>query len=165
MIKFKIKELFLSLGVIIACNQVDNKELIQMQSPQIQQNMDKKIIKTNDAPAPIGPYNQAVLIGNTLYVSGQIALDPSTGKLMLEDIQSETRLVMKNLEAILVEANMNFNNVVKSSIFISDMNNFAKINEVYGEYFDVENAPARETVQVARLPKDVNVEISVIAIK
>ena len=124
----------------------------------------KKIIKTTDAPAPIGPYNQAVLAGNTLYISGQIAINPVNNELDLSNIQDETEQVMRNLKAILEEAGMTFENVVKSSIFISDMNNFASINQVYGKYFEEATAPARETVQVARLPKSVNVEISMIAV-
>lgn len=126
--------------------------------------MNKTIINTSESPAPIGPYSQAVLAGDTLYVSGQIAFDPETGKLILSDIEAETRRVMKNLYGILVAAGMNFSNVVKCSIFVKDMNNFQAINAVYGEYFG-ENAPARETVEVARLPKDVNVEISCVAVK
>lgn len=125
----------------------------------------KKIIQTSNAPAPIGPYNQAVLTGNMLFTSGQIAIDPNTGELKTTTIEVETHLVMQNLKAVLEEAEMTFENVVKTSIFISDMNNFAKINEVYGQYFDNENAPARETVEVANLPKFVNVEISAIAVK
>ncbi|OEK07679.1 reactive intermediate/imine deaminase [Flavivirga aquatica] len=125
----------------------------------------KTIITTPNAPAPIGPYNQAVLTGNTLYTSGQIAFNPETGVLILDDIKTETAQVMQNLKAVLKAANMTFENVVKSSIFISNMDDFSKINEVYGSFFDDANAPARETVQVARLPKDVNVEISVIAVK
>ncbi|MCM8570064.1 RidA family protein [Gramella jeungdoensis] len=125
----------------------------------------KKIIKTNNAPAPIGPYNQAVFAGNTLYVSGQIALDPKTGDLKTNDLETETVQVLENLKAILQEAGLGMDNIVKTSIFISDMNNFGQINEVYGRYFDSENAPARETVEVANLPKFVNVEISAIAIK
>jgi len=125
----------------------------------------KKIINTSKAPAPIGPYNQAVLTGNMLYTSGQIALDPETGELKLGNIQDETALVMENLKAILTEAGMTFENVIKTSIFISDMNNFAQINEVYAKYFDADTAPARETVEVANLPKFVNVEISAIAVK
>lgn len=125
----------------------------------------KKIIKTSKAPAPIGPYNQAVLTGNMLYTSGQIAIDPATGELQLGDLEDETRLVMENLKAILEEAGMTFENVIKTSIFISDMNNFARINKVYAAYFDAETAPARETVEVANLPKFVNVEISAIAVK
>lgn len=125
----------------------------------------KKIIKTDKAPAPIGPYNQAVLTGNMLYISGQIALNPETNELETEELQKETTRVMENLKAILNEAEMDFENVIKTSIFISDMNNFAKINEVYGSYFDAETAPARETVEVAKLPKFVNVEISAIAVK
>lgn len=123
----------------------------------------KKIIHTKEAPAPIGPYNQAVLTGDTLYISGQIALDPATGELNLNSIEEETTQVMQNLEAILKAAGMSFDHVIKSSIFISDMNNFGKINEVYGRYFAEDNAPARETVEVANLPKFVNVEISMIA--
>ena len=125
----------------------------------------KTIIKTTKAPAPIGPYNQAVLAGDTLYTSGQIAIDPETGNLEINDIKTETRLVMENLKAVLVAADMNFENVIKTSIFISNMNNFSLINEVYGQYFDNETAPARETVEVSNLPKSVNVEISLIAKK
>ena len=123
----------------------------------------KKIITTEKAPAPIGPYNQAVMLGNMLYTSGQIAIDPKSGKLITDTIEAETTLVMQNLEAILEAANMSFKNVIKSSIFVSDMNDFSKINAVYGQYFNPETAPARETVEVANLPKFVNVEISVIA--
>lgn len=125
----------------------------------------KKIIHTQDAPAPIGPYNQAVLSGNTLYTSGQIAIDPKSGKLVINNIQDETRRVMENLKAVLAAAEMTFENIVKVSIFISDMNDFSKINEVYATYFNEETAPARETVEVANLPKFVNIEISAIAIK
>ena len=125
----------------------------------------KKIISTPNAPAPIGPYNQAILSGNTLYTSGQIALDPKTGELVLDDIKTETNQVMTNMKAVLEAANMTFDNVIKTSIFISDMNDFSVINTVYGSYFDNANAPARETVQVAKLPKNVNVEISMIAVK
>jgi 2-iminobutanoate/2-iminopropanoate deaminase len=125
----------------------------------------KKIITTPNAPAPIGPYNQAVLSGNTLYTSGQIAINPETGALVLDDIKTETTQVMNNLKAVLEAANMNFEHVVKSSIFIVNMDDFSQINEIYGSCFDDANAPARETVQVARLPKNVNVEISVIAVK
>jgi 2-iminobutanoate/2-iminopropanoate deaminase len=123
----------------------------------------KKIITTTHAPAPIGPYNQAILKGNMLYTSGQIAIDPKTGNLVTDDIKTETKLVMENLKAILTEAGMTFENVLKSSIFISDMNNFGVINQVYATYFNQATAPARETVEVANLPKFVNVEISVIA--
>lgn len=124
----------------------------------------KTIINTPNAPAPIGPYNQAVQVNNTLYTSGQIALDQNTMELVMDNIEVETHQVMKNLKAVLQAANMDFSNVVKASIFISDMNDFAKINKVYGSYFDESTAPARETVQVAVLPKNVNVEISVIAV-
>jgi len=125
----------------------------------------KKIIFTEKAPAPIGPYNQAVLVGNTLYTSGQIAINPVTNELVLDTIEVETKLVMENLKAVLEAAEMTFENVVKTTIFISDMGNFANINGVYGSYFNEATAPARETVQVACLPKNVNVEISAVAIK
>ncbi|MCZ8197519.1 MAG: RidA family protein [Flavobacterium sp.] len=125
----------------------------------------KKIIITSDAPAPIGPYNQAVLVGNTLYTSGQIALNPATMELVLDDIETETKQVMENMKAVLAAAEMTYENVVKTTIFIMDMNDFAKINGVYGSYFNESTAPARETVQVAGLPKGVNVEISMIAVK
>ena len=125
----------------------------------------KEIIKTNDAPAPIGAYNQAILSGGTLYISGQIAINPVNNELEQENIEEETEQVMRNLKAILKAAGMDFNNVVKSSIFISDMNNFSRINAVYSKYFEEATAPARETVEVANLPKFVNVEISMIAVK
>lgn len=125
----------------------------------------KKIINTDKAPAPIGPYNQAVLVVNTLYTSGQIALDPISMELILDDIETETNQVMQNMKAVLEAADMTFENVVKSTIFIMNMNDFTRINSVYGKYFDENSAPARETVQVAGLPKGVNVEISMIAIK
>ena len=125
----------------------------------------KTIINTPKAPAPIGPYNQAVLIKDTLYISGQIPIDPATGSLVEGNIKEETRQSMENLKAILEEAGMTFENVMKTSIFIKDMHQFAEINEVYGSYFDAATAPARETVEVANLPKFVNVEISMIAIK
>lgn len=125
----------------------------------------KKIITTTKAPAPIGPYNQAVLSGNTLYTSGQIAFDPATGELVLDSITSETTQVMENMKEVLAAAEMTFENVVKASIFISDMHNFSEINAVYSKYFNEETAPARETVEVANLPKFVNVEISMIAVK
>ncbi|KGO94556.1 RidA family protein [Flavobacterium subsaxonicum] len=124
----------------------------------------KKIIFTDKAPAPIGPYNQAVLVDNTLYTSGQIPLDPVTMEVVGGDIETETKQVMENMKAVLEAAGMDFSNVVKTSIFIINMDDFAKINAVYGSYFNEEFAPARETVQVARLPKNVNVEISMIAV-
>lgn len=125
----------------------------------------KKIIKTNAAPAPVGPYNQAILYGNTLYCSGQIALNPADGTLVLDDIETETHRVMKNLQAVLEAAEMKFEDVVKCTIFLKDMEQFGRVNEVYAKYFDDDSAPARETVQVANLPKYVNVEISCIAVK
>ena len=125
----------------------------------------KKIINTPKAPAPIGPYNQAVLSGDTLYISGQIPIDPQSGKLVGGDIKKETARSMENLKAILEAADMGFENVVKSTIFIRDMAQFGEINEVYGQYFDADTAPARETVEVANLPKYVRVEISMIAVR
>ena len=125
----------------------------------------KKIIFTDKAPAPIGPYNQAVLVGNTLYTSGQIALNPTTMELVLDNIEIETKQVMENMKAVLEAAEMSFENVVKTTIFIMNMGDFARINSVYGSYFDEKIAPARETVQVVFLPKGVNIEISMIAVK
>jgi 2-iminobutanoate/2-iminopropanoate deaminase len=124
--------------------------------------MPKTIIKTTKAPAPIGPYNQAILKGDELFISGQIGLDPVTGQLNNKDIATETRQVMLNLQAILDAAGMNFSHVIKTTIFLTDMNQFAQVNEVYGSFF-VADFPARETVQVSALPKFVNVEISMIA--
>jgi len=124
----------------------------------------RETILSNAAPAPIGPYSQAVKFGNMLFASGQVPIDPATGELVLDSIEAETTQVMKNLEAVLKAAEMDFSNVVKCSIFLSDMNNFGAVNAIYGEYFP-KNPPARETVEVARLPKDVNVEISLIAIE
>ena len=123
----------------------------------------KKVIFTNEAPAPIGPYNQAIMFGNTLYTSGQIAIHPTSGELITSTIELETEQVMQNLKAVLEAANMTFENVIKTTIYITNMNDFAKINSVYGKYFNESNAPARETVQVACLPKNVNIEISVVA--
>jgi 2-iminobutanoate/2-iminopropanoate deaminase len=133
--------------------------------------MSKTIITTTDAPGPIGPYNQAVLTGETLYISGQICIDPATGNLKNKDIQEETHQVMHNLKAILQGAAMDFSHVVKTTIYITDMNQFSAVNEVYGKYFESNQPtgqagfPARETVQVSALPKFVNVEISMIAVK
>ena len=126
--------------------------------------MEKQIINTKNAPAPIGPYNQAVLVNNTLYISGQICIDPASGNLKNRDIEDETHQVMQNLRNILSEAGMNFGNVVKTTIFITDMHQFSAINAVYGKYFE-DDFPARETVQVSALPKFVNVEISMIAMR
>ncbi len=124
--------------------------------------MEKKIIRTDNAPAPIGPYNQAVQYGDMLFISGQVPIDPKTGDVIKGDIKDEARLVMENLKAILTEAGMSFNNVLKTSIFLMDMGQFGAVNEVYGSYF-TDYAPARETIQVAGLPKGVQVEISMIA--
>jgi 2-iminobutanoate/2-iminopropanoate deaminase len=126
--------------------------------------MEKTIINTKNAPAPIGPYNQAVEINGTVYISGQICIDPATGSLKNKDIQEETHQVMQNLKSILQEAGISFSHVVKTTIFITDMNQFSSINEIYGKYFDGD-FPARETVQVSALPKFVNVEISMVAVK
>ena len=126
--------------------------------------MEKTIINTKNAPAPIGPYNQAIVVNDTVYISGQICIDPATGNLKNKDIQEETHQVMQNLKSILQEAEMNFSNVVKTTIFITDMNQFSEINTIYGKYF-TEEFPARETVQVSALPKFVNVEISMIGVK
>jgi 2-iminobutanoate/2-iminopropanoate deaminase len=125
----------------------------------------KTIIFTENAPAPIGPYNQAILVNDTLYTSGQIAINPSTNELVIENIEAETEQVMENLKAVLLAASMTFEEVIKATIFISDMNNFARINSVYAKYFNEKTAPARETVQVACLPKNVNIEISIIAVR
>lgn len=127
--------------------------------------MSRTIISTNNAPGAIGPYNQAVLANNTLYVSGQIALDPKSGNLVQSSIQEETHQVLKNMTAILEESGMSLSDVVKCSVFVNDMNQYAQINDVYAEYFDADNAPARELVEVANLPKFVNIEISCIAVK
>lgn len=125
--------------------------------------MEKRIINTKNAPAPIGPYNQAVVVNNTIYISGQICIDPSSGNLKNRDIQEETHQVMQNLKSILQEAGMTFSNVVKTTIFLTDMHKFSEVNEIYGKYFS-DSFPARETVQVSALPKFVNVEISMIAV-
>ncbi len=123
----------------------------------------KKIINTNLAPAPVGPYNQAVIHNDTLYASGQIAIDPASGELKTANIEEETTQVMENIKAILEEAGLTFRDVIKCSVFVSDMNQYGRINAVYAKYFDEATAPARELVEVANLPKFVNVEISVIA--
>lgn len=124
----------------------------------------KKIIYTDKAPAPIGPYNQAILTGNTLYTSGQIAINALSGELILDSIEAETEQVMENIKALLTQANMTFENIIKTTIFIMNMGDFARINNVYGKYFNIETAPARETVQVSGLPKGVNIEISIVAV-
>jgi 2-iminobutanoate/2-iminopropanoate deaminase len=126
--------------------------------------MSKTIITTADAPAPIGPYNQAVQTGNLLFISGQICIHPPTGEMRNKDLQEETHQVMHNLKAILQQAGMTFSNVVKTTIFLTDMKRFAEVNEIYGQYFEGD-FPARETVEVSALPKFVNVEISMVAAK
>ncbi|MEM9919983.1 MAG: Rid family detoxifying hydrolase, partial [Bacteroidota bacterium] len=123
----------------------------------------KKIVKTDHAPAPVGPYNQAVFYGDLLFASGQIALDPASGQLVTDSIEAETHQVMKNIRAVLTEAGMTFENILKCSVFVADMNQYSRINTVYSEYFNDDTAPARELVEVANLPKFVNIEISVIA--
>ena len=125
----------------------------------------KKIIETNQAPSPVGPYNQAILAGDTLYISGQIAIDPATGNIVQDTIEDETRQVMKNLGEILKAAGMDYENIVKCSVFVSDMHQYGRINAVYATFFNDDTAPARELVEVANLPKFVNVEISAIAVK
>jgi 2-iminobutanoate/2-iminopropanoate deaminase len=126
--------------------------------------MEKTVITTNSAPAPIGPYNQAILVKDTLYISGQVCIDPASNNLKNKDLQEETHQVMQNLKSILQQAGMSLNNVVKTTIFLTDMNRFSEVNEIYGKYFEGD-FPARETVQVSALPKFVNVEISMIAVK
>ena len=126
--------------------------------------MSKTIISTSSAPSPIGPYSQAVLTGNMLFISGQVCIDPATGNLKNKDIQDETHQVMHNLKNILQEAGLDFSHVVKTTIFLTDMNQFGAVNEVYGKYFNAA-FPARETVQVSALPRFVNVEISMVAVK
>ncbi len=124
----------------------------------------KHIVFTTDAPSPIGPYSQAVMVGNMVFVSGQIALDPATNELVTSDIKQETQQVMLNIGAILRAVDLHYSNIIKTTIFLKDMNNFGAVNEIYGHFFS-EEYPARETIEVSRLPKDVHVEISVIAIK
>jgi len=124
----------------------------------------KKIIKTKNAPSPVGPYNQAILFNNTLYASGQIAINPLNNQIINEDIEAETKQVMENLNEVLKEAKMNFSNVVKCTIFLKNMNDFESVNQIYSTFFNEKDAPARETVEVSMLPKNVNVEISLIAI-
>lgn len=124
----------------------------------------KKIIKTKNAPSPVGPYNQAILFNNTLYASGQIAINPLNNQIINENIEAETKQVMENLNEVLKEAKMNFSNVVKCTIFLKNMNDFESVNQIYSTFFNEKDAPARETVEVSMLPKNVNVEISLIAI-
>ena len=125
----------------------------------------KKIINTSNAPDTIGPYNQAILFDGTLYLSGQIALEPISMKMQDESIETETRQVFKNIKAVLEKENYDFKNIVKTTIFLTNMDDFQKVNEIYGSYFEIGNEPARETVEVSRLPKGARVEISLIAIK
>ncbi len=125
----------------------------------------KNIIKTKNAPAPIGPYNQAILSNGILFTSGQIAIHPETNELITNNISDETQQVMSNLKAVLEASDMDFENIVKTTIYITNMDNFSKINSIYGSFFDEDKAPARETVQVSKLPKNVHVEISAIAVR
>lgn len=124
----------------------------------------KEIINTDKAPAPVGPYNQSTAHNGTLYISGQIALDPTTGNLVMDNIEAETHQVMKNIGEVLKQAGCTYEDILKCSVFVSDMNNYSRINAVYAEYFNEDTAPARELVEVANLPKFVNIEISVIAV-
>lgn len=126
--------------------------------------MAKSVVYSASAPEPIGPYSQAIQVGNMLFMSGQVAIQKSTGNIIISSIEEETAQVMQNLAEVLTAAGMDFSHVVKSTIFLKDMNNFPKVNEIYGKHFP-QNPPARETVEVSRLPKDVNVEISCIAVK
>jgi len=123
----------------------------------------KEIVYTKNAPDPVGPYSQAILTNNTLFISGQVALDPNNGDMINGSIEEETLQVMNNLKAILNEVGFDFSNVIKSTIYLSDMNNFSKVNEVYGSFFNMDYVPSRVTVEVSRLPKDANVEIDMIA--
>ena len=125
----------------------------------------RTVVETSQAPSPIGPYNQAIKHGGTLYVSGQIAIDPTTGEVMMDDIKTETEQVMLNLQAVLSEAGMSFDNVVKATIYMTDLRDYADMNSVYAKFFNNENAPAREAIEISRLPKNVNLEISVIAVQ
>ncbi len=127
--------------------------------------MPKQILFTNNAPAPIGPYSQGVWAGDLLFLSGQIAINPENGEMVTQDIVAETKQVMHNIGALLKAAGLSYDNIVKTSIFLKSMNDFGQVNQIYGEYFDNDTAPARETVEVARLPKDVNIEISITALK
>jgi 2-iminobutanoate/2-iminopropanoate deaminase len=155
-----MKKVILAIFIISCSQNVEVKKEIS----ENKKNMQKKIIETKNAPAPIGPYSQAVMVGNTLYVSGTVCIDAETGNIDTSNRENETKKVMENLGAILKAADMDYSNIVKTSIFLMDMNDFAKVNKVYSSYF-TSDFPARETVQVSRLPKDVNVEISVIAVK
>lgn len=147
--------------LLVSCSP---KVEVKKENSENKKDMQKKIIETKNAPAPIGPYSQAVLVGNTLYVSGTVCIDAETGAIDTRSRENETKKVMENLGAILKAADMDYSNIVKTSIFLMDMNDFATVNKVYSSYF-TSDFPARETVQVSRLPKDVNVEISVIAVK
>jgi 2-iminobutanoate/2-iminopropanoate deaminase len=150
---FVMAVLFMFIIVLVGCEGDDSDEMLS-----------KKIISSENAPAAIGPYSQAVMVGNTLYCSGQIAIDPATGKMVEGDVQAETHQVLKNLGAVLKEAGMDYKDAVRATVFMDDMDNYGKINEVYAQYF-TENPPARAAVQVARLPTDVKVEISLVAVK
>ncbi len=165
---FQIKNLITKSSIaffsILICSCAENKHAYISEKQNQTSTMNKTIIQTDKAPSPIGPYSQAVMAGNLLFVSGQVAIIPATGLVLKGDIAAETKQVMENIHTILVQAGMGFENIVKTSIFLKNMDDFAKVNEVYGSNFSGD-FPARETVQVSRLPKDVNVEISVIAAK
>lgn len=165
---YQIKNLILKLSLTFFCILIfscaENKHVCNSKTKIQTLTMQKKIIQTDKAPAPIGPYSQAVMVGNLLFVSGQVAIIPESGKILQGDISTETMQVMNNIHAILAQAGMDFENIVKTSIFLKNMDDFAKVNEIYGSNFSGD-FPARETVQVSRLPKDVNVEISVVAAK
>ena len=155
-------EIFLLLFLVSACSENKHAYISNQQNENTP--MKKTIIQTDKAPSPIGPYSQAIMVDNILFVSGQVAIDPATGNLNTKDIAIETTQVMQNIKAILNEAGMGFENIVKTTIFLKNMDDFAKVNEIYGSNF-AGDFPARETVQVSKLPKDANVEISVTAVK
>lgn len=153
--------LIIGFFTLSSLNDIDSKK---EKLPKKNKNMKKKIISTTNAPSAIGPYSQAILVNGFLYTSGQICINPATNEMVMTNIQDETHQVMKNLKAILTEAGMGFENVIKTSIFLQSMNDFQAVNEVYASYFK-SDFPARETVEVAKLPKGVNVEISMIAVE
>jgi 2-iminobutanoate/2-iminopropanoate deaminase len=162
----KIKKTILKSGITLLCFLIfscsETKRVDISQKPDQALTTQKIIVNTNNAPTPIGSYSQAVMLKNTLFVSGQIAIDPSTNQVLHDDIEAETKLIMNNIQAILAQSGMGFENIVKTSIFLKNIDDFAKVDQIYGSYF-TKDFPARETIQVSRLPKDVNVEISVIA--
>lgn len=150
---------FLSCAGLVLCA---HSSLVQA---DVASTMGRVVVQTEQAPSPIGPYNQAIAHGDTLYISGQIAIDPATGDVRVDDIKTETRQVMENLNAVLTEAGMSFEQVVKTTIYMTDLGDYADMNLVYNEFFDDDNAPAREAIQISKLPKNVNLEVSMIAVK